>query len=505
MRSCHLNYAPVVAPIFRLSKSACVVARAPSRCGLSGVLSPSCHSCYRSVVRPACTEGSGPASPHFQAGIAPIAKGSGSPLLERRGGIGPPHVRNVAYSHCFRFCSCTPHICSPRLDCHAMNFCGASAVCRYQGSFQRALSFSVRRSAYSHIIRLRSGIWSKRQGLNLRHTSWRGALPTELRLRMSPLGHIVERCAGSCQLSRFLRLTSPAGSSPVFLVQTAGFEPAKTCWIPPRSLSCAYLRTARAACRRAIYHLAALAALLPCRTAWRPSGAFWEVFHGCKKSMIPVPKSIYAHLKSPVNTQFFSNTASYIHAHSRTEKIFSPPSGRPRRLLFRYPCRRAKRPFCIGSHAAQPSIRFRGHASRERAERMRGNTHTPVPASPRRFSAAPPSIDRRLTASASLTASPASDPRAPLLIPDRPSRTPSRLHPRPPSLALRRLPPSLPNCPPAQALAPPSSASGESASPTAQAPAPLPLDPMRRPQMTQCGRSKPSKALQIKGKSLITS
>lgn len=54
----------------------------------------------------------------------PIAKGSGSPLLERRGGIEPPHVRNVAYSHCFRFCFCTP--------------------------------------------------------------------------RMSPLGHIVERCAGSC-------------------------------------------------------------------------------------------------------------------------------------------------------------------------------------------------------------------------------------------------------------------------------------------------------------------
>ena len=35
-------------------------------------------------------------------------------------------------------------------------------------------------------------------GLEPAHTSWRGALPTELRLHMSPLGHIVERCAGSC-------------------------------------------------------------------------------------------------------------------------------------------------------------------------------------------------------------------------------------------------------------------------------------------------------------------
>nr|DAP17836.1 MAG TPA: hypothetical protein [Caudoviricetes sp.] len=38
--------------------------------------------------------------------------------MERRGGIEPPHVRNVAYSHYFRFCFCTPHICSSRLDCH---------------------------------------------------------------------------------------------------------------------------------------------------------------------------------------------------------------------------------------------------------------------------------------------------------------------------------------------------------------------------------------------------
>ena len=34
-------------------------------------------------------------------------------------------------------------------------------------------------------------------GLEPAHTSWRGALPTELRLQMSPLGHIVERCEGS--------------------------------------------------------------------------------------------------------------------------------------------------------------------------------------------------------------------------------------------------------------------------------------------------------------------
>ena len=35
-------------------------------------------------------------------------------------------------------------------------------------SFQRALSFSVRRSAYSHIIRERPGLWCRRQDLNLR-------------------------------------------------------------------------------------------------------------------------------------------------------------------------------------------------------------------------------------------------------------------------------------------------------------------------------------------------
>ena len=40
----------------------------------------------------------------------PHSQGSGSPLLERRGGIEPPHVRNVAYSHCFRFCFCTPRM-----------------------------------------------------------------------------------------------------------------------------------------------------------------------------------------------------------------------------------------------------------------------------------------------------------------------------------------------------------------------------------------------------------
>ena len=34
-------------------------------------------------------------------------------------------------------------------------------------------------------------------GLEPAHTSWRGALPTELRLQMSRFGHIVERCEGS--------------------------------------------------------------------------------------------------------------------------------------------------------------------------------------------------------------------------------------------------------------------------------------------------------------------
>lgn len=68
----------------------------------------------------------------------------------------------------------TPHICSSRLDCHTLPAITATIrkvrpglTNQDERSFQRALSFSVRRSAYSHIIRLRSGFWRRRQGLNL--------------------------------------------------------------------------------------------------------------------------------------------------------------------------------------------------------------------------------------------------------------------------------------------------------------------------------------------------
>ena len=97
---------------------------------------------------------------------------------------------------------------------------------------------------------------------------------------------LVMSCAPSllpaCQvmLSRFLRLTPTAGSDPVFLAQTAGFEPAKTCWIPPRSLH-------PCACPR----VAALHAVGRLRL---------EVHHDhtCKSI---VPSLIYARITSPVN------------------------------------------------------------------------------------------------------------------------------------------------------------------------------------------------------------
>ena len=39
--------------------------------------------------------------------------------MEPRGGIEPPHVRDVTGRR-FRFCYCTRHMCASRLDCHAL-------------------------------------------------------------------------------------------------------------------------------------------------------------------------------------------------------------------------------------------------------------------------------------------------------------------------------------------------------------------------------------------------
>lgn len=92
-------------------------------------------------------------------------------------------------------------------------------------------------------------------GLEPAHTSWCGALPTELRLRMSPLGHIVERCEGSyaqpelhrgvkgkyqlpetscfCGPQLIYSWSTGRDASPEMLhamVQTAGLAPASSQW-----------------------------------------------------------------------------------------------------------------------------------------------------------------------------------------------------------------------------------------------------------------------------------
>lgn len=67
-------------------------------------------------------------------------KGIVSSLLERRGGIEPPHVHNVAYSHCFRFCFCTPHM-SPLG--HIVERCAGSCWCRVVGATSRPGSWGA--------------------------------------------------------------------------------------------------------------------------------------------------------------------------------------------------------------------------------------------------------------------------------------------------------------------------------------------------------------------------
>ena len=72
-------------------------------------------------------------------------------------------------------------------------------------------------------------LWRRRQDSNLRHTSRRGALPTELRLRMCPA--CIPAGADSLHRSRFLRARLVLGgglsmSAPVSgLVVSRGLEP----------------------------------------------------------------------------------------------------------------------------------------------------------------------------------------------------------------------------------------------------------------------------------------
>lgn len=50
----------------------------------------------------------------------PIAKGSGYPLLARRGGIEPPRVRNAPFDgHCFHFASDAAYMQFPLRLSHA--------------------------------------------------------------------------------------------------------------------------------------------------------------------------------------------------------------------------------------------------------------------------------------------------------------------------------------------------------------------------------------------------
>ena len=65
--------------------------------------------------------------------------------------------------------------------------------------------------ACRNIAPVRCQLWDLVQtaGLEPAHTSGRGALPIELRLRMSPLGHIVEKCEESCHFCP--QLPAPKG------------------------------------------------------------------------------------------------------------------------------------------------------------------------------------------------------------------------------------------------------------------------------------------------------
>lgn len=86
-------------------------------------------------------------------------------------------------------------MCASHLDCHAVpqmleRYLAPirGGTCIRYGCFQRALSFSVRRSAYSHIIRERPGSWHRRKGLEPSSGGFGDRCSTiKLRLYMSPM------------------------------------------------------------------------------------------------------------------------------------------------------------------------------------------------------------------------------------------------------------------------------------------------------------------------------
>lgn len=110
--------------------------------------------------------------------------------------------------------------------------------------------------------------------------------------------------------------------------------------------------------------------------------------------------------------------------HSIIRKLFCrPPFSSPCRQFFRYPW------------------------AVKREGKMWDNSHTPVPARPRRFSATPRSLSSLSGyVPPSLRRAAASHPRAPRPWPNRPAQPCALLHPCAPSLTPRSRRPSLPNC-----------------------------------------------------------
>ena len=230
--------------------------------------------------------------------------------------------------------------------------------------------------------------WHGWQGLNL-HLS-----PAALLCQLS-YSRICPRWATSSRGA-----LGPVGTTG--LVQTTGFEPVKTCWIPPRSLSCACLHVGRPECGRSA----------PVRR-----------FCNEKKHVSIGPTSIYALTADKVNVIMF------LHPSTRQRRPFAPvkysadhPFKAPAAAFSATPTPPTPSP-------AAPSRPTLHGKLAERAEKMCGNTHTPVPESPAVFPL-PLSMPLHHPAFPSLTAAAAPNPHAAPPYRNRPANRPAHCLPR---------------------------------------------------------------------------